>query len=94
MKPLHGTRLHKSQGPSVTGRDDYIMLQALAYAITAIEQRPERFQEWSNKEDMKLLLDHFCTNGILKRDLLHTAWVHLTGIGHPLSAGSADAHAA
>ena len=46
----------KSKPANITGRDGYIMLQALAYAIECIEHLPERWQEWSNKEDMKTLL--------------------------------------
>jgi hypothetical protein len=42
---------------TVTGRDGYLMRQALAYSIVAIEALPEMWQEWSNKEDMKLLLE-------------------------------------
>lgn len=41
---------------SVTGRDGYIIRKALAYAIETIERLPERWQEWSDKEDMKTLL--------------------------------------
>jgi hypothetical protein len=40
----------------VTGRDGYILMQALAYAIEAIGRLPERWQEWSNREDMIKLL--------------------------------------
>jgi hypothetical protein len=49
------------QDKSITGRDGYIYKQALAYAIVAIELLPKERQEWSNKEDMKLLLDHLVT---------------------------------
>jgi hypothetical protein len=47
----------KSKSQSITGRDGYVMAQALAYAIEAIEHLPDEWQEWSNKEDMKLLLN-------------------------------------
>ena len=47
----------KLKSRSITGRDGYIMAQALAYAIEAIEHLPDKWQEWSNKEDMKLLLN-------------------------------------
>jgi hypothetical protein len=67
--------------PSVTGRDGYIQLQALAYAIVAIELLPPRRQERSNREDMKLLLDHFCSDQWFKQDLLKGAKAHLTGVG-------------
>jgi hypothetical protein len=40
-------------GRSITGRDGYILAQALAYAITAIERLPEQLREYSNQEDMK-----------------------------------------
>jgi hypothetical protein len=41
---------------SITGRDGYLVLQALAYTILTIEALPEPQQEWSNKEQMKELL--------------------------------------
>ena len=41
---------------SVTGRDQHIVCNALAYAITTIECLPERWQEASDCEDMKALL--------------------------------------
>jgi hypothetical protein len=95
MKTINGTARHRSQPPSVTGRDGYIEAQALAYAIMAIELRPERYQEWSNKEDMKTILDHLCTDGRIKRHLLDNARAHLTGIGHPLGPTiQSDTHAA
>ena len=40
----------------VTGRDDYIMWQALIYAIAAIDSLPVHERELSNQEDMRLLL--------------------------------------
>ena len=42
--------------PNVTGRDNYILMQALGYAIEAIGRLPERWQERSNREDMIELL--------------------------------------
>ena len=45
----------------VTGRDDYIIAKALAYAITAIEVLPFRDSEWSDQQDMKKLFDHIVT---------------------------------
>jgi hypothetical protein len=52
-------------GP-ITGRghmrDLYVLCKALAYAIETIEKLPPRWQEWSDKEDMKLLLDHMTSN--------------------------------
>jgi hypothetical protein len=54
---------------SVTGRDGYLICQALGYAITAIEALPDEFQERSNARDMRQLLsyltkrhDHFLLN--------------------------------
>jgi hypothetical protein len=42
---------------SVTGRDRYIILNALAYAIEAISRLPEQWQERSDQSDMIALLD-------------------------------------
>lgn len=40
----------------VTGRDGYIIVQALATAYALIGSLPERCQEMSNRHDMALLL--------------------------------------
>jgi len=45
---------------NVTGRDDLIIMQALAYAIECIEHLPEQWQARSNADDMKKLLDARC----------------------------------
>jgi hypothetical protein len=37
---------------SITGRDGYIMSQALVYAIGYIQNLPREKQEWSNMVDM------------------------------------------
>jgi hypothetical protein len=78
----NGNRRAERQVRSITGRDGYLQMQALAYAITAIELRPPKYQEWSNKEGMKLLLEHFCFAPLLRQALLDGAKAHLTGIGH------------
>ena len=44
----------------ITGRDMYIVLQALAYAIETIERLPPECQEASEMEDMKALLSALC----------------------------------
>lgn len=40
----------------VTGRDDWVMAKALAYAVTTIDLLPRRWQEASDCRDMKALL--------------------------------------
>jgi hypothetical protein len=42
--------------PGVTGRDNYILMQALGYAIEAIARLPEQWQERSDRKDMIMLL--------------------------------------
>jgi hypothetical protein len=42
---------------SITGRDGYILCQALCYAIETIKRLPDRWQEASNAEDMQRILD-------------------------------------
>jgi hypothetical protein len=71
------------QANNITGRDGYLMMQALAYTIVAIGLRPEEYQEWSNREDMKLLLQHHAGN--LAQHFLNNAEMHLTGKDHPAS---------
>ena len=48
---------------SITGRDGYILRQALAYAIKLIEALPDDRQEYSNMCDMIRLLRHFADEG-------------------------------
>ena len=55
---------------NITGRDEYIIKQALAYAITAIERAPEQAgQERSNCEDMRKILERL-TNGLCEVQIL------------------------
>jgi hypothetical protein len=42
---------------TITGRDSYLICQALAYAILAIERLPVRWQEASNQRGMKRILE-------------------------------------
>jgi hypothetical protein len=67
---------------SVTGRDGYLVLQALAYTILTIEALPDRWQEWSNKEQMKKLL-HVWSRGYADH-FLENARHHITGAGRPV----------
>jgi hypothetical protein len=47
---------------SITGRDDYILMKALGYAIEAIGRLPRRWQEGSDQEDMIMLLNAMSFN--------------------------------
>ena len=42
--------------PSITGRDNYIILKALAYAIKTIRNLPASRQERADMKDMECLL--------------------------------------
>jgi hypothetical protein len=72
----------RRQPVSFTGRDGYLLLQALAYTILTIEALPESQQEWSNKEDMKFLLDEL-SHGYAGH-FLNNARFHITGEGRPV----------
>jgi hypothetical protein len=72
----------------ITGRDGFIICKALAYAIETIERLPEQWQEWSDKEDMKRLLDAI-TGG--KPDFYRTvARSHIERRGVKVVAGQLD----
>ena len=62
---------------SITGRDGYLVLQALAYTILTIEALPEPQQEWSNKEEMKQLLRVWSRG--TSEDFLDNARHHING---------------
>jgi hypothetical protein len=58
MKIINGTDRYGSQPPrgTVTGRDYYIVGQALYWFVRAQQNLPEEQFEWSNVEDAKLIL--------------------------------------
>jgi len=66
---------------SITGRDGYIVCQALVYAIEVIAALPIEYQEWSNREDMKALLAAYTSKGKVK--MLHEGVCH--HLFHPSS---------
>jgi hypothetical protein len=70
----------KSRGSpqSITGRDDYLVLQALAYTILTIEALPDLWQERSNKEQMKKLLKVWSRGH--SYDFLANARRHIDGL--------------
>ncbi len=43
---------------NITGRDGYIIAQALMYAIAVIDRLPPHEQEVSNRDDMMAILNH------------------------------------
>ena len=47
----------------ITGRDSYIIVKALAYAIEAIDRLPFDAQERSDREDMIALLERLAPVG-------------------------------
>ena len=51
MKTVNGTGRHGSQPPSLTGRDGYIVGQALYWFIREQQKLPKEHFEWSNVED-------------------------------------------
>lgn len=70
---------------SITGRgpmrDRLILCNALAYAILTIERLPDRQQEFSNKEDMKLMLNHFASEFLGVEHWMEVARNHMDGTG-------------
>ena len=73
---------------SVTGRDGYIIAQALAYAIEAIGALPPERREESNRTDMKRLLDAMIDSDRALARVIQNAHAHLIGDGHPSSRGN------
>jgi hypothetical protein len=47
----------------ITGRDDWVMTQALATALVALEQLPEKIQPTPHMEDLRKLLIAGCAPG-------------------------------
>ncbi len=70
---------------SITGRgpmrDRFILCNTLAYAILTIERLPKRQQEYSNKEDMKLLLEYMSGDFLGAQHWMDVARHHMDGVG-------------
>jgi hypothetical protein len=77
-KKMHSRGRGVRQPTSITGRDGYLVLQALAYTILTIEGLPEKKQEYSNKEQMKTLLDVWSRGH--SKDFFDSARFHLNAV--------------
>ncbi len=62
---------------TATGRDRAITVKALAYAIVTIEALPDIQQEWSDCEDMRLLLKTLCPSEFERQRAIDNARLHL-----------------
>jgi len=56
IKGQHDPLTHRYNPETETERTDILTCTALAYSIQIIEALPERWQEWSDAQDMKVLL--------------------------------------
>jgi hypothetical protein len=50
------------EGNEVTGRDAYIMVEALTFAVEALGKLPVEFRPTNNIDDMKRLIDALVKN--------------------------------
>jgi len=75
-KSTHVTNRGFVEPDSITGRDGYIVAQALAYAILVIEALPDRWQEASNCLDMKAIFEAM-TDERMRAILTESARFHL-----------------
>jgi len=66
----------RSYPNSITGRDRYIMAKALAYAIETIEALPERWQEESDCQDMKMIFE-VMFDAWMRQTVTYSARLHL-----------------
>jgi hypothetical protein len=63
----------------VTGRDNYILAKALAYASQAIDMLPRRWQERSDCEDMLTILAVMVKDTRTRKLMIEDARNHLEG---------------
>ena len=70
----------------VTGRDGFILPQALALAITALERVPENRRPFSNMADMMKLFEHLEPDDGNRALFLDEAETMLTGAPRSQSA--------
>ena len=66
---------------NITGRDGFIPTKALAYAIIAIQIRPEEFREESDLNDMRSILAHLVPDEASREAKLSSARSHLMRLG-------------
>jgi hypothetical protein len=59
---------------SVTGRDEFIIAEALATALIALEQLPETHQPTRNVADMKMLLNSLYPSPEVSLHLTTARW--------------------
>jgi hypothetical protein len=59
---------------SVTGRDEFIIAEALATALIALEQLPEAHQPTRNVADMKMLLNRLYPSPEVSLHLTTARW--------------------
>ena len=59
---------------SVTGRDEFIIAEALATALVALEQLPEVRQPTRNMADMKMLLNTLLPHAEVSLHLTTARW--------------------
>ena len=90
-KKLNGAA--KAELGGITGRDGYIVAQALAYAIEVIGSLPEDRQEWSNCEDMKRIFEAAFSEQ-MRQIVTHSARFHLNPEAAREQAGRLRASAA
>lgn len=62
---------------NITGRDRYVLVKALVYAIAAIDSRPSDQQERSDRDDMARLLEAMCPDEGQRQALDLTVKSHL-----------------
>jgi hypothetical protein len=78
---------------AMTVREQLVMAKALAYAIRVIEGLPLRWQEWSDKEDMKALLSRM---GVFTEIAIQSAQHHMDGaqsnVNTPVEGEEEKAH--
>jgi hypothetical protein len=59
---------------AVTGRDEFIIGEALATALIALEQLPDARQPTRNMTDMKMLLNSLCAPPEVSLHLTTARW--------------------
>jgi hypothetical protein len=64
----------------ITGRDEFIMVEALAFAIAALGRLPLELQPANNIEDMKRLLDELVKSPRALAEAQRTARRRLTAL--------------
>ena len=77
QRALYRFRDFIGESRNVTGRDEYVVCEALAFAIAAIDREPEERRLASDRDDMVVLLNAICPSPVERKRFAREAEIHV-----------------